>query len=119
MTRSDLINGLQTLWIWATFETIDKKDCKKIADLCDAALAILKDPPQLTRLVTYDDFHSGREDSGGAIPCWKESKSPTRRSGWAVIVYGKMLADTETGVARYWNNRPTEEQRKEMAWPEV
>lgn len=72
---------------------------------------------QEPRLVTYDDFHSGREDGGGTIPCWKEARSKTRRSGWAVIVYGKMLADGETGVARYWTARPTEEQMREVAWP--
>lgn len=80
----------------------------------EAAKALTPEPP---RLVTYEDFHSGREDAGEAIPCWKEARSKTRRSGWAVIVYGKMLADRETGVARYWTDRPTEEQRREMAWP--
>ena len=89
-------------------------------DYCDQkiikdAFALLK--AQEPRLVTYEDFHSGREDGGGAIPCWKEARSKTRRSGWAVIVYGKMLADRETGVARYWTARPTEEQMQEEAWP--
>ena len=74
---------------------------------------------QEPRLVTYDDFHSGREDGGEAIPCWKEARSKTRRSGWAVIVYGKMLADREAGVARYWTARPTEEQIREEAWPDA
>jgi hypothetical protein len=73
--------------------------------------------PQEARLVTYEDFHSGREDGDGAIPCWKESRKKTRRSGWAVIVYGKMLADRDTGVARYWTAKPTEEQMREEAWP--
>lgn len=72
---------------------------------------------QEARLITYEDFHSGREDSGEAIPCWKEARSKTRRSGWAVIVYGKMLADRETSVARYWTARPTEKQMREEAWP--
>ena len=72
---------------------------------------------QEARLVTYEDFHSGREDGGEAIPCWKESRKKTRRSGWAVIVYGKMLADREMGVARYWTAKPTEEQMREEAWP--
>ena len=77
--------------------------------------ALLK--AQDARLVTYDDFHSGHEDGGEAIPCWKEARSKTRHCGWAVIVYGKMLADRETGVARYWTARPTEEQMREEAWP--
>lgn len=72
---------------------------------------------QEARLVTYEDFHSGREDGGEAIPCWKEARSKNRRSGWAVIVYGKMLADRDTGVARYWTARPTEEQMRKEAWP--
>ena len=72
---------------------------------------------QEARLLTYEDFHSEREDGGEAIPCWKEARSKTRRSGWAVIVYGKMLADRETGVARYWTAKPTEEQMREEAWP--
>jgi hypothetical protein len=46
--------------------------------------AVLK--RQEARLLTYDDFHSGREDGGEAIPCWKEARSKTRRSGWAVSV---------------------------------
>lgn len=41
----------------------------------------------------------------------------TRRSGWAVIVYGKMLADRDTGVARYWTAKPTEEQMRAEPWP--
>lgn len=73
--------------------------------------------PHEARLVTYEDFHSGREDDGGALPCWKESRKATRRSGWAVVVWEKVLADTECGTARYWTDRPTEEQRREMAWP--
>lgn len=83
--------------------------------LAHDALALING--QKARLLTYEDFHSGREDGGEAIPCWKEARSKTRRSGWAVIVYGKMLADRETGVARYWTARPTEEQMRENAWP--
>lgn len=74
---------------------------------------------QEARLVTYDDFHSGREDGGEAIPCWKETKSPTRRSGWAVVVWGKVLADADNGVARYWTLRPTDEQRQQTPWEAV
>lgn len=92
-------------------------DCWTIA--CNPAardaLALLK--AQEPRLLTYEDFHSGREDGSEAIPCWKEARKKTRRSGWAVIVYGKMLADRDTGVARYWTARPTEEQMREEAWP--
>ena len=88
------------------------KEYDRVKNERDALLKV-----QEPRLVTYEDFHSGREDGGEAIPCWKEARQKTRRSGWAVIVYGKMLADRETGVARYWTARPTEEQMQEEAWP--
>ena len=91
------------------------QDDTELHEMYTEAIALLK--AQDARLVTYEDFHSGREDGGEAIPCWKEARSKTRRSGWAVIVYGKMLADRETGVARYWTARPTEEQMQEEAWP--
>lgn len=107
MTREEIIKGLEVI----LEETADMFYRSTIQD----ALALLKS--QEARLVTYDDFHSGREDGGEAIPCWKEARSKTRRSGWAVVVYGKTLADRETGVARYWTARPTEEQMREEAWP--
>ena len=66
------------------------------------------------RLLTDADFQTDRADAGGAIPCWKESKSPTRRSGWAVIVYGKWLADKAT--ARYWTGKPTKTQMEAIPW---
>ena len=91
----------------------DTYECRKVFG--DDLIELLT--PKEARLLTYEDFHSGREDGGEAIPCWKEARSKTRRSGWAVIVYGKMLADRETGVARYWTARPTEEQMQEEAWP--
>ena len=109
--REKVINGLEAIvnddWIW--------KNAGYCAGICKDALALLKTLE--ARLLTYEDFHSGREDGGEAIPCWKETRSKTRRSGWAVIVYGKMLADRETGVARYWTAKPTEEQMQEEAWP--
>lgn len=111
MTREEIIKGLEQFI--ADFKPFcgNEADWKRFFD----ALALLK--AQEARLVTYEDFHSGREDGGEAIPCWKEARSKTRRSGWAVIVYGKMLADREMGVARYWTARPTEEQMQEEAWP--
>jgi hypothetical protein len=90
----------------------DTYECRKVFG--DDLIELLT--PQEARLVTYDDFHSGREDGGEAIPCWKETKSPTRRSGWAVVVWGKVLADADYGVARYWTLRPTDEQRQQTPW---
>ena len=74
------------------------------------ALAERLSRPKEARLITAEDFQG--ED--GAIPCWKEARKPTRRSGWEVIVIGKWMADK--GVARYWTAKPTEEQRKGTEW---
>lgn len=71
-------------------------------------------PARPARLVTPEDFKSPLADDSGAIPAWKESRSPTRRSGWAVIVYGRWYQDR--GQARYWTARPTDEQREGAAW---
>lgn len=76
------------------------------------ALALLEG--EAARLLTAEDFNAEDADAGGAIPCWKESKSPTRRSGWAVICYGKWLADKD--VARYWTGKPTEAEREATPW---
>lgn len=84
--------------------------------------AMLKDARELLkpvepRLVTREDFEQPPAYDG-VLPCWKENRKPTRRNGWAAIVYGKALQDMEMGVARYWTGVPTEEQRREMAWPQ-
>lgn len=71
---------------------------------------------QEPRLLTEDDFPRDDADRGGAIPCWKEPKSPTRREGWAVIVYGKWYQDQKSGVARYWTGVPNETQKREAKW---
>lgn len=77
--------------------------------------ALLK--AQTPRLLNAFDFLDNPDaDAGGAIPCWKESRKPTRRSGWAVIVYGRWLGDTEGGTCRYWTGKPTEEQTRDMPW---
>lgn len=85
---------------------------KEYVEALDDARALLEE--DTPRLLIEADFHTDKADAGGAIPCWKESKSPTRRSGWAVIVYGKWLADKAT--ARYWTGKPTEAQRKAKPW---
>lgn len=65
------------------------------------------------RLVKAEDFH-GDLAYDGVIPCWKETRSPTRRNGWTAIVYGKWIADS--GVARYWTGIPTDVQREATPW---
>ena len=85
-------------------------------DLIDKAIDLLKGLEP--RLVTREDFERAPAYDG-VLPCWKESKSKTRRCGWVAIVYGKALQDGEMGVARYWTGVPSEEQRREEAWPEV
>lgn len=101
----------------------DKKRCPECPYRDPAAYCVnrlfmdalkLLDEPEPVRLVTAEDFQRPDADAGGAIPCWKEAKSPTRRSGWAVIVYGKWLADKAT--ARYWTGKPTDAQREAAAW---
>lgn len=75
------------------------------------------------RLLTAEDFHGNPDlDDGGGLPAWKESRKATRRSGWAVICYGKWLADTAEPAgaycaARYWTARPSDEQREATPWP--
>ena len=117
--REKVIKGLECCIIRHPDDKARCDECPYESACCNRlkidALALLK--AQEPRLLTYDDFHSGREDDSEAIPCWKEARKKTRRSGWAVIVYGKMLADRDTGVARYWTARPTEEQMQEEAWP--
>ena len=91
----------------------DGKDCFK--RLKTDVIELLK--PVKPRLVTREDFQQPPAYDG-VLPCWKESRSKTRRSGWVAIVYGKALQDLEIGVARYWTGVPTEEQRREMDWPQ-
>lgn len=77
---------------------------------------------QEPRLLTAEDFHGNPDlDDGGGLPCWKEARKETRRSGWAVICYGKWLADTAEPAgaycaARYWTARPSDEQREAAPW---
>lgn len=90
----------------------DTYECRKVFG--DDLIELLT--PEEPRLVTREDFE--REPAwDGVLPCWKETRSPTRRNGWVAIVYGKALQDTETGMVRYWTGVPTEEQRREIAWP--
>ena len=78
------------------------------------AIELLK--PVEPRLVTREDFERAPAYDG-VLPCWKESKSKTRRCGWVAIVYGKALQDMELGVARYWTGVPTDEQKEGTSWP--
>lgn len=98
-----------------------KDDCAKciypgggdcLAPALRDALALLK--AQQPRLLQAADFQREDADIGGGIPCWKETRSPTRRNGWAVIVYGKWLADA--GIARYWTGKPTQAQMENTPW---
>ena len=99
--REKVIKGLECCIIRHPDDKARCDECPYESACCNRlkndALALLKG--QEARLVTYEDFHSGREDGGEAIPCWKEARSKTRRSGWAVIVYGKMLAG-EGGIPK-------------------
>jgi hypothetical protein len=107
MTRSEVLEGLRDIR-WG--QGVDSVTLETI----HWAIELLA--PQEARLVTREDFQQAPAYDG-VLPCWKENRKPTRRSGWVAIVYGKALQDTETGMVRYWTGVPTEEQRREMAWP--
>lgn len=136
MTRSDLINGLQALWTWATFETIGKKDCKKIADLCDAALEALKDPPGAARLLTWEELYA----PDGPVYVEYNPKRVTLKDTWMFVDYindhpnwpnrpvalfyrqhGEMESYSANGYGvtwRCWDRRPTEEEKEARPWTE-
>ena len=107
MTRSEVLEGLRDIR-WG--QGVDSVTLETIS----WAIELLT--PQEARLVTREDFQQPPAYDG-VLPCWKENRKPTRRNGWVAIVYGKALQDTETGMIRYWTDVPTEEQRREMAWP--
>lgn len=110
MTREETIEKLEHEVARTDLEWLD---CVEVALLRDALALLKKQDP---RLVTREDFKLPPAYDG-VLPCWKENRKPTRRSGWVAIVYGKALQDTETGMVRYWTGVPTEEQRRTMAWP--
>ena len=107
MTKSEVIEGLRDIR-WG--QGVDSVTLETIS----WAIELLK--PQEARLVTWKDFQQAPAYDG-VLHCWKENRKPTRRNGWVAIVYGKALQDTETGMVRYWTGVPTEEQRRDMAWP--
>ncbi len=86
---------------------------KDYVEALNEAMVLLKQ--EAPRLLNAADFHAeNADDDSGAIPCWKETKSPTRRNGWAVITYGKWIADN--GVARYWTGKPTSKRMEATPW---
>lgn len=114
--RDEIIKKLAILWTWVAVNPkygkgLDVEDCVAAVPWLDEAIEALKQ--RRPRLVRAEDFLDENGEYIG-IPCWKEPKSPTRRAGWAVIVYGKWLADK--GVCRYWTGRPTDEQREAEPW---
>lgn len=111
--RETVINGLEKEIARAESIEADWLDCVEVDLLRDIRELLTPEPP---RLVTREDFEQPPAYDG-VLPCWKENRKPTRRNGWVAIVYGKALQDTETGMVRYWTGVPTEEQRREMAWP--
>ena len=133
MTRSDLINGLQALWTWATFETIDKKDCKKIAALCDAALEALNDPPGAAHLLTWEELYA----PDGPVFMEYNPERVHLTDTWMFVDYiddrhdkpiarfyrqhGEMESYSANGYGvtwRCWDRRPTDEERRNEPWTE-
>ena len=107
MTRSEVLEGLRDIRWGQGVDSVTLETIRWAIELLT---------PQKARLVTREDFQRAPAYDG-VLPCWKENQKPTRRSGWVAIVYGKALQGTETGMVRYWTSVPTEEQRREMAWP--
>ena len=121
MSREDMREALTFASDFFQFRALmaGPNNAKLRLNSCEAACrqAIKLLDAQEPRLLTAEDFHGNPDlDDGGGLPCWKEARKETRRSGWAVICYGKWLADTEGGVARYWTRKPSEEQRRDTPW---
>ena len=113
MTRKEIIEGLLSIHaVTANYSgdqvILHNMPMPRLTAILYGAAELLE--AETPRLLTAEDF-----DEGASVPCWKEPKSPTRRHGWAVIVYGKWLADRD--VARYWTARPTDEQMEATPWP--
>ncbi len=81
MTRSEVLEGLRDIR-WG--QGVDSVTLETI----HWAIELLA--PQEARLVTREDFQQAPAYDG-VLPCWKENRKPTRRNGWAAIVYGKAL----------------------------
>ena len=120
MNREDVIKGLECCIVRDPDDRMRCGECPYrdpisycLNRLKTDALQLLKGP-EPPRLLQAADFQRSDADGGGAIPCWKEPKSPTRREGWAVIVYGKWLADN--GTARYWTGKPSAAQKEATPW---
>ena len=85
-------------------------DCQE--NMIRAALALLRE--QEPRVVTTADFENNPNlDDGGHLNVWEEYKDGARY-GWNTINVNDVRAFTD--LRRYWTSRPTEEQRKAVAW---
>ena len=114
IVRETIIRELKSLYhlIAMNREIVSDRVRYEAMEGLENAVTLLEQ--QVPRLLTAKDFRRHDAGYGGEIPCWKEAKSPTRRSGWAVICYGKWLADKD--VARYWTGKPTEAIMEATPW---
>lgn len=81
-------------------------DC--IINMCRDALEVLKE--QEAHLITEDDFVNA--DHYGYIPAWTEERNGDQF--WKCITRKSLNSDTKR--FKYWSNKPTDEQRKEVKW---
>ena len=85
-----------------------------IQDMFDDALALLKE--QEAHIVTEEDYKNA--DFDGDIPAWAEHKDQSTESekdGWIILALAWQKR-FDCHSIRFWTSRPTDEQRKAMAW---
>lgn len=118
------------MWTWATFETIDRKDCKKIAELCDAALEALKHPCA-ARVLDWEELYG----FDGAVLVEYNPARVTLPDAWMFVDYiddrhdrpiarfyrrhGEMESYSLNGYGvtwRCWDKMPTKEEKEETPW---
>lgn len=110
MTRDQIITELQNYrenWNHAGFEHYGELICDVNAGLIDAAVETLK--AQEPRILTADEMKSWDKD------VWIEDFDEDRVVALDESVAGFAVACMR-GKKRCWTARPTEEQRKAVAW---
>ena len=86
------------------------------ARTCRDALELLK--KQEPRVMTPQDFDGNpMKDQYGNLPCWLESREPLVASNWCRWNEDDFIRPIMRNF-RPWTSRPTDEQRKAVAWDE-
>ena len=86
------------------------------ARTCRDALELLK--KQEPRVMTPQDFDGNpMKDQYGNLPCWLESREPLVASNWCRWNEDDFIRPIMRNF-RPWTSRPTDEQKKAVAWDE-